>query len=85
MNTIQWTKKAARQLLKLDPQAAKSVAVAVRTELVDLSAARNVKKLVNHTYGYRLRVGDYRVMFDFDGAVRIVSVEEVRKRDEQTY
>jgi hypothetical protein len=43
------------------------------------------KKLVNHAHGYRLRVGNYRVFFDFDVAIRIVSIEEVRKRDEQTY
>lgn len=55
------------------------------TELVDLSKARNVKALTNHEYGYRLRVGHYRVFFEFDGAVRIVSIEEVRKRDERTY
>lgn len=54
------------------------------TEWVDLSQARNVKALTNHEYGYRLRVGNYRVFFDFDGAVRIVSIEEVRKRDERT-
>jgi mRNA-degrading endonuclease RelE of RelBE toxin-antitoxin system len=57
----------------------------VTTELVDLSMARNVKALTNHEYGYRLRVGNYRVFFDFDGAVRIISIEEVRKRDERTY
>ena len=55
------------------------------TELLDLSKARNVKALTSHEYGYRLRVGNYRVFFDFDGAVRIVSIEEVRKRDERTY
>jgi mRNA interferase RelE/StbE len=32
-----------------------------------------------------LRVGSYRVFFDYDGGVRIVSIEEVRKRDERTY
>jgi mRNA interferase RelE/StbE len=53
--------------------------------LVDLSQARNVKALTNHEFGYRLRVGDYRVLFDIDGAVRIVSIEQVRKRDERTY
>jgi len=57
----------------------------VKAELVNLSQARNVKKLTGHDYGYRLRVGNYRVMFEFDGEVRIVTVEEVRKRDEQTY
>ena len=45
----------------------------------------NVKQLSNHTYGYRLRVGNYRVLFDFDGLVKIVSIEEVKKRDERTY
>lgn len=54
-------------------------------ELVDLSVARNVKALADHEYGYRLRVGNYRVFFEFDGAIRVVKVEEVRKRDERTY
>lgn len=31
------------------------------SELLDLSEARNVKALVNHAYGYRLRVDSYRV------------------------
>ena len=35
--------------------------------------------------GYRLRAGNDRVFFEFDGAVRIVSIEEVRRRDERTY
>ena len=55
------------------------------SELLDLSKARNVKALVKHAYGYRLRVSNYRVFFDFEGAVRIVSIEEVKKRDERTY
>ena len=59
--------------------------MAVREELSDLAAARNIKKLVNHTYGYRLRVGNYRVFFEFDGAIRIVTIEAVRQRDEQIY
>ncbi len=54
-------------------------------ELADLAKARNVKVLTTHEYGYRLRVGSYRVFFEFDGTVRIVSIEEVRKRDERTY
>ena len=47
--------------------------------------ALNVNAITNHEYGWRLRVGNYRVFFEFDGAVRIVSIEEVRKRDERTY
>lgn len=45
----------------------------------------NVKSLINHGQGYRLRVGDYRVLFDWDGGIKIVNVQEVRKRDERTY
>ncbi|MCU7372070.1 type II toxin-antitoxin system RelE/ParE family toxin [Paucibacter sp. O1-1] len=85
MNSIQWRPKAFKQLRKLPAEAAKSITAAVKAELSDLSQARNVKKLVDHAYGYRLRVGNYRVFFEFDGAVRIVVVEEVRKRDEQSY
>jgi len=40
---------------------------------------------VNHEYTHRLRVGNWRVLFNAFDEVSIVSVEEVKKRDEQTY
>jgi len=43
------------------------------------------KKLTNHAYSYRPRVADFRVFFEFDGDVRIIDIEEVKKRDERTY
>ena len=61
MNTISWQPKALRQLRKLDALVSKQIRSAVSEELVDLKAARNVKQLVDHQYGYRLRVGRYRV------------------------
>ena len=85
MNVIAWQSKALRQLRKLPQQANTEIRAAVSTELVDLTQARNVKALVNHEFSYRLRVGNYRVFFEFDGAVRIVTIEEVRKRNERTY
>ena len=85
MNSINWQPKALKQLRKIDAQAGKQIRTAVTVELADLSKARNVKSLTNHEYGYRLRVGSYRVFFEFDGAVHIVNIEEVRKRDERTY
>ncbi len=85
MNTIDWKPKALRQLRKIDALAGKQIRMTVSVELVDLATARNVKALTNHEYEYRLRVGNYRVFFEFDGTVRIVSIEEVRKRDERTY
>ena len=85
MNSIFWQPKALRQLRKIEPKASARIRSAVTEELFDLAGAANVKALTNHQYDYRLRVGDYRVFFNFDGSVHIVNVEEVRKRDERTY
>jgi mRNA interferase RelE/StbE len=85
MNQIQWRIIAIKQLRKIAPRHADQIRVAVGAELVDLSLARNVKKLVKHKYPYRLRVGNYRVFFSYDGQIEIVAIEEVVKRDERTY
>ena len=85
MNSINWQPKALRQLRKVEGRASQQIRAAVNEELVDLDQARNVLALTKHRYGYRLRVGHYRVFFDFDGTVQIVSIEEVKKRDERTY
>ena len=45
----------------------------------------NVKPLVNHEYTHRLRVGNWRILFNAFEEVSIVSIEEVKKRDERTY
>ncbi len=84
MNEVIYSKKAAKQLRKLQLPDSK----AVRSEcnqLVNMPGCINVKALVNHKHQYRLRVGNFRVFFDFDGVARIVSIEEVKKRDERTY
>lgn len=47
--------------------------------------ARNVKGLKNHPYPYRLRVGRYRVFFSVEMDLRVLKVEEVKKRNERTY
>jgi len=85
MNTIDWTSKALKQAMKIKDKAMRGHVFDGAQALADFPNCANVKKLTNHTYPYRLRVGDYRVFFEFDGAVRIVSIEEVRKRDERTY
>nr|MDT0252153.1 hypothetical protein [Endozoicomonas sp.] len=47
-------------------------------------ACQNVKKLTNQSYDYRLRVGRFRVFFTVDGVIRVVTIEEVRRRNENT-
>jgi mRNA interferase RelE/StbE len=41
--------------------------------------------MTNHSHGYRLRMGDFRVLFNWDSEIKVVEIEEVRKRDERTY
>lgn len=84
MNRINWTRKAVKQLGRLN-RADQPVIYDAVQELARMPNVQNVKRLVNHTYGYRLRVGKYRVLFDWDGSIRIVNIEEVSKRDEHTY
>ena len=85
MNKISWQTKALRQLRKLEAEDSDEIRKSVTKELPDFSKSKNVKKLTNHDYDYRLRVGRFRVFFNFEGKVQVVSIEEVKKRDERTY
>ena len=70
---------------RLPKNAQISIRDSVNAKLPDFPNCAEVKALKNHRFGYRLRVGDYRVLFDFDGAITVVSIQEVKKRDERTY
>nr|WP_312818509.1 type II toxin-antitoxin system RelE/ParE family toxin [Pseudomonas sp.] len=83
MNTINWARKAVKQLRKINKPDQPKIYDAVQA-LARMPDVQGVKTLVNHPHGYRLRVGNYRILFDWDGSVRIVNIEEVRKRDEHT-
>jgi len=84
MNAINWTPKAIKQLRKLDKPVQRELYGAV-SDLANMPDCRNIKSLVNHTYGYRLRVGNYRILFDWDNKIRVIAIQEVKKRDERTY
>lgn len=84
MNAIHWTHRAQKQLRKIDVQYRAHIMAAIAT-LVHMPNVPHVRALVHHQYGYRLRVGHFRVLFDWDGTVSIMAIQEVKKRDEQTY
>lgn len=85
MYSIEWRKKARKQLDKIaDRDTRREIKNAVAT-LSDFPSNMQVKRLVNHRHEYRLRIGRYRVLFDVLDAVQIVSIEEVKKRDDRTY
>lgn len=81
---INWARKARKQLSKVDRSQQSDIIDAVDT-LQDFPNVKNVLRLVNHEYEYRLRVGTYRVLFDADTIVRIIDIQQVRKRDDNTY
>lgn len=87
MNSIFWTPKAAKQLRKIDRQHQDTIrdGVGNLADMPNCSGSQNIKALTNHQYGYRLRIGNYRVLFDWDVEIRIIDIQEVRKRDERTY
>ncbi len=67
MNVIKWTPKAIKQLRKIKEIATQQRIFAEVDTLQRFPDCPNVKHLVNHEYTYRLRIGHYRVFFEFDG------------------
>lgn len=83
MYSIEWTRKALKQLKRLQQQHRKQIVVSVRA-LEHWPDCPNVKALVNKP-GYRLRVGSYRVLFEVEDELRVIEIEGVKKRDDRTY
>lgn len=88
--TISWHKKATKQLFKLEVTDQRRIVEAV-AKLSDSETWTNVRALVNHQCSHRLRVGNFRVLFDADCSpgqpeeVRVLDVVEVKRRNENTY
>lgn len=83
---ILWQPKATKQLKKIGDRKLRARIVKVVAGLESFPDCQGIKPLTNHKYDYRLRVGDWRILFDLiDGMPVIISIEEVRKRDERTY
>jgi mRNA interferase RelE/StbE len=81
---IIWKIKALKQAKRLPTADREKVSKAVY-KLQNKADWNQVKQLVNHKYDYRMRVGRYRVLFNCENEVKIIRIEEVKKRDERTY
>ncbi len=82
---LNWQPKALKQLRKFKDKAVITRVTNSVQKLIGFPDVPNVKALSSHEYQYRLRVGDYRVFFNVDDVIEIISIEEVKKRDERTY
>ncbi|MBN2232959.1 MAG: type II toxin-antitoxin system RelE/ParE family toxin [Deltaproteobacteria bacterium] len=82
---IKWHKRTLKQLAGIPLKDRTAIVNAVKA-LPGEHGGCQVKSLANHDYGYRLRVGRYRVFFDIElQEVKIHFIQEVKKRDERTY
>ena len=86
MNEITWHNRARKQMKSIPAEYREAIHERVDM-LVDFLgvAGLDVKELRGHQYQYRFRVGLYRVLFDHDSGIKIVFIQEVKKRDERTY
>lgn len=62
--TLDIQQTARRDIKALSPDVARRVLVKLESLCDDLSG--DVKRLVKHSPAYRLRVGDYRILFDIE-------------------
>ena len=69
---VKYSKQAVKFLKKQDVSTRKRIVNAI-----EMLPSGDVKKLQG-TEGYRLRVGDYRVIFDHNGD--IISIEKIENR-----
>lgn len=71
--------RAQRDLRRLSPEAFRRVVRAVQGLAVD-TRPPGCRKIVGSRSDWRLRVGDYRIVYEIDDAARMVRVMYVRHR-----
>ncbi len=70
---ISYEKRALKELEKLEPVISRKIVVKIN-EIVDNISSSDIKKVKGSDY-YRLRVGDYRILFIFeDSLIKILKV-----------
>lgn len=78
---IQWKHSAERDLRNIDPQQIPRIIQAVES-LVNNPLPSQSRKLRGSERDYRIRVGDYRVIYQADVKTKVVTIYHVRHRRE---
>ena len=77
--TVDLKPRAIKDLARLDKRDASRITDALERLRVDLGG--DVKKLTNLTPEYRLRVGQYRVLFEIENSAQVVVYRIVHRRE----
>lgn len=78
---VQWKTSAEKELRSIDRQQIPRVVSAVEA-LADNPFPSNCRKLRGSERDYRIRVGDYRVIYQVDSKSKLVVIYHVRHRGE---
>jgi mRNA interferase RelE/StbE len=76
---IEFARSATKDLRTIDRQWLPRIASAIDA-LADDPRPSGCKKLAGSEHTYRIRVGDYRIVYDIQGAKLVVSVIRLRHR-----
>lgn len=82
MKRIEWKPKALHQLRKIKSRDTRNLIYDAVDTLKYFPQCSNIKKLKGRNE-YRLRVSNWRVIFT--DSLKILYIEEVKKRNERTY
>lgn len=76
---VEISKGALKQLKKLSPELQERIQVKI-DDLATEPRPDGVKKLKNRDSGYRIRVGNYRIMYDIIDDILLIIIVEVGHR-----
>jgi mRNA interferase RelE/StbE len=79
--SVTWARRTLKQLEKLDRAAQKKIVLAV-TRLADNPRPHGVRSLVGRLNEYRIRIGEYRVVYEIHDDRLVVLVVAVAHRRE---
>lgn len=82
MKRIVWKTRALRQIRKIKDQNTRNMIYDAVDTLKNFPNCSNIKKLKLRDE-YRFRVGNWRIFFT--DSIKILYIEEVKKRNEHTY
>ena len=74
----------AKQIHRLDKKEQKKI-IAVAESLASNPRPYGYKKLVDKEMLYRLRVGNYRIIYVIFDDVLVINILQIKKRNERTY
>ena len=78
---VEFTAAAAKEIRKLDPQIRRRILAGV-SELEGEPRPHGVRKLTGYDNAWRIRIGDYRVLYEvIDDQVLVTVVRVAHRRD----